>query len=112
MGSKYLFVSHPSNSKHCLCRRPLNKVCSCFIQILFCKSLTGLDLVFQRLPAVVQQLAERLRLLLELEVEELPQLDRVVEVEHLLVAVVGLGDEVLERVFLAWSSSPLSSSWC
>ncbi len=83
-----------------------------FNQILLCKSLTGLDLVFQRLPAVVQQLAERLGLLLELEVEQLPQLDRVVEVEHLLVAVVGLGDEVLERVFLAWSSSPLSSSWC
>ena len=46
--------------------------------------------------AVLEELLERLWVLSDLEVEHLPQLDRVVELEHLVVAVVDGGDVVQE----------------
>ena len=57
-------------------------------------ALTCLDLVLERHLAVLEEAVDGLGLVGDGEVELLPHLDRVVEVDHLLVAVVGVRDEV------------------
>ena len=60
--------------------------------------LTCFDLVLQSLAAVLQKLFDGDALLRNAEVQETPQLLRVVEVDHLLIPVKCLLDEVVKDV--------------
>ena len=60
--------------------------------------LTCFDLVLQRLTAVLQQLLDGDALLGDVQVQQTPQLLRMVEVDHLLIPVERLLDEVEKDV--------------
>ena len=61
-------------------------------------ALTRLDLMFQRVATVLEELLDRQGVVLDGKVHELLELVRMVEIDDLLVAVVGLGDEVQHDV--------------
>ncbi len=62
------------------------------IQIHF----TCFDLVLQGISAILQELVQGKRFIRDVEVQHVLQLVRMVEVDDLAVAVVGIGDEVQE----------------
>lgn len=60
--------------------------------------LTGLDLVLERLRAVHNQLLETHGTVRDLELEQFLHVLRVVELEHLLVAVIRVFDKVQQDI--------------